>query len=267
MALGASTYVEAPVGPARRTGLLSVVTVERDIPGNRWYGGTDWYGITGMQVADYRTDPNARDSKTFGEMVDGSSDTFLVYAGLERKQPIGDDTVLGLARRILEGTETVAVEKYLVNQVLTGTGTNVLNSTAVTPDVGLALVEQAMAAGYGGLPLIHADVYLASLLTSVNEALDAAGDGALVTRLGTPVIPGAGYTCTAEIGGVTPGAGESWLFGTGWIRCLGSEVVVNDGRDLASNAHVAVAERMWNVAVEPVVVAALVSDAYADTVS
>jgi len=267
VALGASTYVEAPAGPPRRTGLLNVVTVERNVPGNRWYGGTDWYGIAGLQVAAYRSDPNARDSKTFGEMVEGSSATFHVYAGLERKMPVNDGDVGTLASRVLEGTETVAVEKYLVDNVLTDTGTTVLNSTAVTPEVGLALVEQAMAEGYGGLPLVHADVYLASLLTSTYEAVDHVGDGALATRLGTPVIPGAGYTCTAAIGGVTPGAGESWLFGTGWIRCLGSEAIVRDGRDLPTNAHTAVAERMWNVAVEPVIVAALVSDAYAEYVS
>lgn len=257
MATGALQYVEAPVAPARRTGLLRVATVSEGTA-ERWHGGITWQSPrTG--TAWYRTDQESTDPKTVGTVSPVEAESFYVGIAAEAGMLL-DPALPEFLRARLDGAETVAVEAAVRDLVLVARG-SALVSTATDLAHGLALLEQALAEQYGGLPVVHVDVYTAVLLAAA-DVVEHTGDGTLVTKVGTPVIPGAGYTAGegVEVDSVTAGEGESWMFGTGWPVLRRSQMVTADAWDTTYNKRLALAERLYVAQVEAPVLAVLVSD-------
>lgn len=107
------------------------------------------------------------------------------------------------------------------------------SGTAFPPAVGLYLLEQAIAdspTGEGGI--IHMTRDAASILGSRLLYKDESNnDGHLMTRLGTPVVIGSGYSGAGPIGETNAAASATnkWMYATGRVDVhLGKAEVVNE---------------------------------------
>lgn len=132
------------------------------------------------------------------------------------------------ARRIrnqLEAAQHSAIEREFWTGAKSPTNPHLAMITAVqlapsgtptTPDVALALVNEAIAeCGPGGRGMIHAPVGVATLWSTTGAITT---DGArLVTKVkGNIVVAGGGYPGTAP-SGLDPAAGSAWVYGTSGI--------------------------------------------------
>lgn len=115
----------------------------------------------------------------------------------------------------------------------TGSATLLESGNAFPPAVGLFYLEQAIAnspTGEGGVIHMTRDVasYLGSRLLYKDESNN---DGHLMTRLGTPVVIGSGYSGAGPIGNQNAAASATnkWMYATGRVDVhLGKIEVVND---------------------------------------
>lgn len=116
-----------------------------------------------------------------------------------------------IERELWEGT--VAQANSYPTPYLRKASATVIGSIAYKPTMALALLEQALGASRTR-PVIHATITGAYFLPNVTR------DGATwVTKKGTLVVPGAGYTGAGPLGNAnaTPLATETWLYGTGMV--------------------------------------------------
>jgi hypothetical protein len=117
------------------------------------------------------------------------------------------------------------------NKALSDAGTDLVNSgTALGAILALAELERSMAAASnaGETGVIHMTSDVASLL---NTRLEKSENGTLITRIGTPVVVGAGYSGNGPTGvtGAAASAINKWIYGTGAVKVyLGDVDVVND---------------------------------------
>lgn len=88
----------------------------------------------------------------------------------------------------LVATEQRSVEEYLWSS-LVANSVSTTDLTAYSPGVVLGYLEQVLAENYGGQGVIHMSRLASTFLW---EYLQVQG-GRLVTKLGTPVVAGAGY--------------------------------------------------------------------------
>lgn len=242
------------VGPARRIvtgpapqplpfGLLSAaVVIDDDDP--HLYGGVTYETLT-CGVAHLTeqacfdgaaTDP-APDDLTVDDGVPYThGDTFPVYA-LHQCRLIGGgwDDAKRVAGAKLAAGESRAVELGFANANLyqTGSGAPDLTPTAGTallPIEAVALVEEWAADHYSGVPTLHAARSTGTILTNRAGVGAESRNGRLTTGLGSVVAAGAGYHAASEaaIDGVTPGAGERWLFVTGTVVVRRGPVTFTD---------------------------------------
>lgn len=111
---------------------------------------------------------------------------------------------LANARQRLLNTEQRSVEEYLwANMVADATSTTLTGAPA---GVVLGYVEQVLNQNYGGQGVIHMNRLTATFLW---EYLEVSG-GRLMTKLGTPVVAGAGYESVSA-----PLSNDFTIFGTG----------------------------------------------------
>lgn len=158
--------------------------------------------------------------------------------------------------RVFDAGESTAVEQGLIRvrmaddpdgdweaaPDLTPTG------GAVSPTVGMALLEGEAAQNYIGMPVLHMPVTIASLL-SHNNSIEFSGD-TLVTKLGSKVVAGAGYEDAAGPAGTAPAAGEKWMFATGGVLVRRGPVEVRQAIAHESNEVFVLGERGYVVAVD-----------------
>jgi hypothetical protein len=123
------------------------------------------------------------------------------YCSVSQYEPFtvysyNDDPIVGhtldehLANTIqrLVATEQRSVEEYFWAQLVAG-AVSTVSLTTFGPGVVLGYLEQQLAENYGGQGVIHMSRATATYLW---EYLQTQG-GKLVTKLGTPVVAGAGY--------------------------------------------------------------------------
>jgi hypothetical protein len=117
-------------------------------------------------------------------------DPFTVYAYNDDAVPgfTMDEDVANAVARLTNGEQT-ASEDHLWSLMGAAIGANVVDLTGHDLWYGLGYVEQVLAETYGGQGVIHMSRLTATFLW---EYLTVQG-GKLVTKLGTPVISGAGY--------------------------------------------------------------------------
>lgn len=101
------------------------------------------------------------------------------------------------------------------------TAATVIVTGAVDVVEGISRLEQAMAGCYGGTPLIHVPRGVTAHL-SANHLVRAKGQR-LVTDNGSIVVPAPGYPGTSPAG-ATPTAGTTWIYATGNVKMLQSDV-------------------------------------------
>lgn len=154
-------------------------------------------------------------------------------------------TQKAIEREFWEGKAAQAETTANTNMYLTKSGLpTVPVSGAFKPENALMHIEQAIASSpVGETGVIHITRDVASILGSRLVYLKAKDDkpAQVMTRLGTPVIIGSGYTGNGPIGDGNAAASSTnkWIFATGSVDVhLGKIEVVND--TLAQGADVTI---------------------------
>ncbi len=257
MAFAPATVVDPIARTALPFGLFSVVT-PRPAGDSRWENGAVWEPLTcgpasGIGEVDCVTQTASGLPKKFP--VPGGTDEatpFTVYGSYECS-PIGH-TLEYAQERATE--HLIAREEARAEQaVWTGDLGNVPNFSnadtasggALDPCLALATAEQYIATNYGSLGVIHMSRLLAQVLLC-EQALEVRGTR-LFTRLGTPVVAGAGYP-GSHPDGVT--AGDQYLVATPALMAYRSEVFGATNRpgdllDRGQNNLFGIAERRYLV--------------------
>lgn len=265
MALGGKLLVNGPARQPMPHGLFSVL-VPRSSTDPHWENGVTWEPLTcqpASGVGEVSCEAPEGTSvgwglpKNFAEQPDGAEATpFTVYGSYDCS-PIGHRLEYGeeQARQHLLAREEATAESIIWNGVGPGepgatnpTLPNILNGAETlgdpdtAPVVGLALLEDFLAREYGSLGVIHMSRASATILS---DYLVVSGNS-LTTRLGTPVVAGAGY----DTGGTGLIAATPALFG------YRSDIFTASGRqgdllDRGRNDLYAVAERRYVIGWDP----------------
>ena len=142
-------------------------------------------------------------------------------------------TQKAVERELWEGVATLAETNG--NDFLRESGAaTVVNSGALAPATALMLLEQAISGSPAGINgVIHMTRDVASILGSrlIYSPADGGKTGKAMTRLGTEVVIGSGYTGAGRIGdaNTTASASNKWMFATGPIDVhLSKPEVVNE---------------------------------------
>jgi hypothetical protein len=142
-----------------------------------------------------------------------TADPFSVYV-IRECRTVGEmSRSQAAALRMLTLNEERAVEKELWARIIAAAPTNATPATPPTPEIGLALLEEAIAQNYVGRPVIHVSVDLGSILAT-RGAIEGKGN-TMQTKIGSKVVIGAGYPRTG-VGGA-PAAGTEWMHATGGL--------------------------------------------------
>ena len=151
-------------------------------------------------------------------------------------------TQKAVERELWEGVATLA-ESSSNSFLRKASSATVVSADALAPATALMLLEQAIAsAPTGEAGVIHMTRDVASLLGSRLVFLPS--EGKVMTRLGTPVVIGSGYTGAGRIGdsNTTASASNKWMFATGSLDVhLSKPEIVNDslsqGFTVSSNVN------------------------------
>jgi hypothetical protein len=263
MGYGPPRTVEAQPRVGLPFGLFSVLTLRPD-EDNRWANGIQWQAMSCGPVAAIE-DP---DCTTFGtgvgqfekdfdsgSLVPGEAESFTVYGTDKCGTPGGRafaDGEENATAKLLAREEAQA--EAAVWKRLAAAATDVNPSGALKPKHALAALERWLGAQYGSLGVIHTDRGAATLLdTTVN-----ASGSRLLTKVGTPVVAGAGYPSTSPAGVVT--ADVSWIMASPALFGYRGQVFTSSALDMKKNDHYAVAERQYVVGFDPCGVAAVRMD-------
>jgi hypothetical protein len=248
-----STLVAAPVRTAMPYGLGSVLNWRT---GDRFESGVTWQSVT-CDPAGGRGGPHCDPAdviglpKVFdGERLIAEATPFVVYGhdscniigtSFEESQQYATDHLLAREEARAEQALWTGDLGNIPNFVgANGFPAPVTAGSHATAPAALAAVEQGIAEEYGSLGTIHLSRRTASLLRDYLEA----SNGRLYTRLGTPVVAGAGYPDVQEIVG-TPAL-------VGWRgEAFTSSNRPGDLLDRAQNIIYAVAEREYVIGFDP----------------
>lgn len=171
-----------------------------------------------------------------------TGDRAAIYA-LHRCRMPGITRVEAQKRAVdaLNASESHAIEDLVYDRYL-ASATDI-GGAATTPVRALAILENYAGLNYAGQPVIHADRFLASLLT-VNGSVKQHGNR-LETELGSLIAAGTGYSVHPE-----PATAYLWATGRVVIRKGTSEVHGAPKMNPADNEEVWLAERPIALAVE-----------------
>ena len=153
-------------------------------------------------------------------------------------------------RELWEGVATqnanpVSAAAYLRRATNNG-GATVVTTAGVTPEKALFLIEQAIASQSptGGPGIIHMTPDVASALGSrlrYFEKNNIDENTYAITRIGTLVVIGAGYTGAGPIGatGTAASPTNKWMFATGGVTVELGRPAIQEYNDLSTNDHFA----------------------------
>lgn len=225
------TFVTGPTPAPLPFGLLSASVVVED-PNTKLAAGVFYETLTcGQAHLTAEACLTGVGPDTSNDVIDDGTpythgESFTVYAIHRCRIPAGGwDSATRIARGKLASGEGRAVEEGFAAQYLTAAETaddpypdlTPTAGTALAPIDAVATLEEWMGDVYGAVPVLHAARSTGTLLTN-RAGVGASNDnGRLETGLGTIVAAGAGYLAASQeaLGGVTPAAGERWLFVTG----------------------------------------------------
>lgn len=248
---------DAPVLQVAPCGLLSVAFVEEyagDPRSERWVQGFSTMTNASPTVRIIGRDNN---TVTGGTLFDGSTtkafySTTPFFIEVESKNTgknlVSNNPLDGHIKTMLEAATQKAAEFELwegaAARSLTTPGTGYLTQTggatvvttaATAPDRALALLEQSIALSpTGARGILHMTRDVASTLnTKLTYIANSRDDekAYAVTRLGTLVVVGSGYTGNGPIGnaGAAATVTNKWMFATGGVDVLvGESEIIND---------------------------------------
>jgi hypothetical protein len=226
-----------------------------------WLSGDDLFESYNCLTFGAAADFCAPNSKTFPQSpqwVDGAM--FAAYGGLAcRMLGLDLDKAQREVARVFDGGEARAVERGLMEKRFRadtggsprwGAPTDLTPAGgAVSPAVGIALLESYAASNYVGVPTLHMPRAIASLRGQVS-ALEWDGN-LLRTFLGSKVAAGGGYDLVnyGPDGTAAP-AGEKWIYGTGEVVIARSKAEIRSAIAAEQNDGFVLAERGYIVAVD-----------------
>lgn len=211
-----------------RYGLLSVATVidETDDHARNGIAYKSWACAASLApwVDDCDSPPTKTPTDT--DVADGSGTEdniqrgcpFHLYAALSCKTTNLED-MKGNVAEVYRVGEQAAVEGQVWTNVLATSASTVLNASSNAADAftvvgGIAALESAMAACYGGLATIHADRGLAAYLKRDHQLCymdDVVGQEHYETALGTKIAFYGGADNTSPAGVAAPD-GYAWIY-------------------------------------------------------
>ena len=257
----ATSNAVAPIVPPK-FGLLSVTGQITDAP--RWeIGGVSFTptprpsgSLIAAECQPGPTNPELelRDGKPSAD----SPPPFNIYAGFTCLLPGLDvDEVDGEARRTLEASiapnlEAKAWELFAADVV------EPFGTDAVSPAVGIGLLEQWLEQEYAGAGAIHAPRRLGAVFGAA-RLVNRDGD-VQRTQLDTPVAFG-NYPETG-LAGAAAGVGNVWLIATGQVKAASSQIRVRSAESLfdrTTNIVTGLASQTWALTFDDVAAAIKIS--------
>lgn len=237
LTFGPPVTLDGPLPVAPPHSLLKVPGVLQEDGSDRWINGVTVYSYPDDLPATW--DPCS--AGTYREKNEGTGVPLPVFASFVVYLPITCTAMgIGVSDEFANRAEIAmnAVESYAVEQQLSqgvGIGTNpffadteatiLAGGAAVTPDVGLAYLEDAIGAT-GKQGMLHATPAV------ISRWFDQDSFDALVTANGNKVASGGGYIGADPALGDTPAAGQAWAFATGPVEVRHSPVAVMDIREV-----------------------------------
>ena len=257
MGFAAPQHVEGQPRAGLPFGLFSVLSL-RASEDPHWANGIEWEAMTCAPVTAL-ADP---DCETPVELhfddtaAIGAAEPFVVYGSAKCGTPGGRPDLDGEERATahLLAREEAQAEALLWGRALAPVATDVGPSTALPPEQALAVLEGWLGAVYGSLGVVHGSRTAASLLGS-DAGVQSSGSR-LLTRLGTPVVAGAGYPGSGP-GGTPAADGEEWLFASPSLFGYRGSVFTTTTLDTRNNDHYALAGRQYAIGFDPCGVAAV----------
>lgn len=271
--------VDPPAFNPAQFGLLSVAEINPDTSDQHWRNGVQFqpqFCGTALSTAAVCVTGGISKPQVADGLITRGADPFAVQAWLNCS-PIGytADTWRKATVAALLNNERVAVEQVFATGIVTGSGPiypHLAANTAVDDVTGIGqvvnlqtaaqvavtgagvdiiegvgLLEGAVAACYGGTPVLHVPVRAVAAMAAWGLVIR---DGPqLRTPAGSLVAAGAGYAGIAP-DGTTPAAGTAWLYATGAVKVWRSTVELTgsnpaDWVGRARNDQVLVAERTY----------------------
>lgn len=246
MAFSKTGVVSAPAIVPSAFGLLAVVKPENAPGEDQWVRGfaQEWE-TTVQELKNWDDTDSTSGSVVTGGVINYYDDIKPFFIELtEVRSGLSFNAIDRIARlsRQIEGMSQKSIETELWdgavrkgeshdNKALSDASAALVNSgAALSASLALAELERSIAAvsNAGEAGVIHMTRDVASLL---NTRLEKSEDGTLVTRTGTTVIVGSGYSGNGPTGvtGAAASATNKWIYGTGAVKVyLGDVDVVND---------------------------------------
>jgi hypothetical protein len=252
-AVGVTTDLDGPLPVPRRFSLLNTpgVVVEQVGEGEnpRWLSGVNVVGYPAGVPHTWEpcTTGTMRVKESVADLFDEEDDDqpqarfdpIAVYfpltcSSIGQRNP---DRLAERAKKVLDATLSFGVEKAISQGVFLSNNPNFSDSntvalaggTAVSPQVGLSYLENAIGIRTGRQGVIHSTPAVTAAWgfgagLSDDPIDEPAPEAVLRTANGTPVISGAGYIGARPVGQPGLGPTEDWVFATGQI-----EVRIGDG--------------------------------------
>lgn len=230
--------VEAPHREPRRGGIKAITGEFTPLPrlgaaANIQYlsDGCEWPSVApGLCWGNVTTG-----TKTLGgiDVETGIASVFGQYAGVECYLGEGNNAEYAArAERQLRATEEHEIEAVLIGWAEAGT----VSGTATTVAEAIAKAEEYADQKYVGAPVLIMSRFMA-VLGAAEGVLKGDGKGEIWTINGTPVI-------TSWV------SAENKITGIGWPTVYASEVVTNTAYNQTQNREMAIAERIYALAVD-----------------
>lgn len=253
--------VNSPIAPAIKEleGTLLDAADVRD--GIEWVNENGLFESFNCMRFEAAADFCAPNAKTFDQAsVWQDGFRFAAYGGVSCSA-IGLDreTMEREVQRVFEAGESTAVERALMStrfradtEATPRWGAPVDLTPvagAVTPQVGVALLEGYAGSVYVGGPTLHLPRSVASLLLGTQGAI--LEEGEFTTKLGSKIAAGPGYDFpNYGPDGTEPAEGEKWLYATGEVMVLRGPAIVRQVMALTDNEVYVLAERGYIAAVD-----------------
>lgn len=268
--MGPPVALDGPLPVPPEYALLSAITIVEDADPH-WLMGGDVWGFP--EELPQAIDPCA--SGTFrikdegGEQPRGLFGSYALYLPITcTASAIDQDTFQDRAILTFRATESFGVAHELafgtanpLNPFLAdGNGSFPAGNTALSPQTGLAWLEDAISAT-GRQGLIHATPATTSAWSAFS-LLQTAGGRMTTVANGTPVASDGGYRGAQPAGHTAPGTGQSWAFATGPVQARRTEIFLNppslrEALDRSENRVTYRAERgyltVWDTALQAAV--------------
>lgn len=251
------TYPIAPAITPLKGTLLDAATVDPGIANLPEVGLFDTYNCLKFEGEAEFCAPSPKDFVDGITWVDGFR--FAAYGGIKCKAiGLDESRMLAEVRKAFEAGESTAVERAFMKTRFVDDGSvddkwdapvDINPAGAVSPAVGLALLESYAAANYVGAPVLHVPIVIASLVMGVDGAVY---DGnVLRTKFGSKIAAGAGYDFpNTGPTGAAAAAGERWLYATGNVLIRRGEPEIRQAMSTDTNEVFVLAERPYIAAVD-----------------